>query len=132
MPQEKSYFLLDITTIALSIILMIMPLLLPDYPVSYVETMICIPTLDVWGLIFLVLILFAILDFLTLLLIKKRILFPKISSKGRIILMIAFTSSILIYGIIVELLIFIELLNAGFVLFFIITGYLSYVISRMS
>ena len=107
------------------LVLFILPFILPEFPTNYQKLFFYLPKLDELSIYVYILIAMAILDFVLLILIKEKGIF-KFPEDIAIFLKSGLVNLIPIYGIGVELMIWLNIVTEGFLAFFIVLGCLAY------
>ena len=133
MSNNKNVLLIDVYFFITLILTLALPLLLPEYPISYMETLIGFPhgTGGTEYLFFLILVILAMVDFVMILGIKKDKIISSATEKAKYLMMIGLADGCLIYGLLAELLVWLNVLSSCFTIIFLVIGFIGYILTKI-
>ena len=133
MLNYEKILLIDVYFFITLILTLAFPLLLPEYPIGFMETLIGAPhiTHSAEYMLFLMLVIFAMADLVIVLGIRGNKLLPSLSEKGKYLIMVGLANGCLIYGLLAELLVWINMLSRSFTIIFIVVGFVAYLSTKL-
>ena len=82
-------------------------------------------------LFFLILVILAMVDFVMILGIKKDKIISSATEKAKYLMMIGLADGCLIYGLLAELLVWLDVLSSSFTIIFLVIGFIGYILTKI-
>ena len=128
MSNDKILNIIEIEFYFIIALTIMFPAILPGYPLSLIDTLIRFPKNIDPAFSFLIYILFIapLLDLLTIYLIKTNKIFKSALKRSKNMFALGMATGILIYGILLELLVLLDAIDAPFLIYFTTIAILGY------
>lgn len=128
MSNDKILNIIEIEFYFIIALTIMFPAILPGYPLSLVDTLIRFPkNIDpVFSFLIYILFIAPLLDLLIIYLIKTDKIFKSASKRSKNMFTLGMATGILIYGILLELLVLLDAIDAPFLIYFITIAILGY------
>ena len=131
---KETIYMLDISFFALLVIILAIPKILPDYPLSLTDILFSIPkdVTDIGYIIFLACIAISLVDLFIIMGLRKGLIMRRLHSDVRDLICSMIVAGLPIYGLLIEFLAWIEMIDGGFLIFFITISATGYIIAKVS